>query len=348
MLRCARSVTVVTVSLALVSVGAGSALADGGWGSVQCDQNPHPGCELGAGREGSRHGVTPPREGDGPGQQDQGGGGNGEGRREEPEYSNPDWNRADCSYERSGYKPSTNSPAAYGGSPSEGLPSVEFAVFERGAVPSEAEPVAEPKPGEKGAWYVYRCEAGGVRDALYRPPVWIPDGQQDGPQVSPAVLAEQARSQLRLPSMSIKSSPAAEQLVNLPTWLWLERGRWRTVSSTASVPGVSVTVTARPTSVEWSMGDGSSRGCRGPGTPYGAASSSKRAAHPRSASPDCGHTYRTSSAGQPGEKYPVSATVHWALSWSGAGESGTFPGLTTTSNAAFRVAESQAVNTDNE
>jgi len=203
-------------------------------------------------------------------------------------------------------------------------------------------PVAEPKPGEPGAWYVYRCEAGGVRDALYRPPIWIPDGPQEAagpPLPSPVQLAQVAREQLRLPALRIEASPAGEQLVHLPTWLWLERGGWGAVSATASVPGVSVTAVARPTSVEWAMGDGSTVTCNGPGTPYGSG-----ATDPKSASPDCGYTYGRSSAGQPGGTFAVSATVNWTVAWSGAGQSGVFPGLTTTSGAEFAVAESQALN----
>ncbi len=202
-------------------------------------------------------------------------------------------------------------------------------------------PVADPQPGESGAWYVYKCAAGGVRDALYRPPVWIPDGPQEGggvPLPSPAQLAQVARDQLRLPSPRIEASPVGEQLVYLPTWLWLGREAWGAVSATASVPGVSVTAVARPESVVWSMGDGSTVTCTGPGTPYSSS------ADPESPSPDCGYTYRTSSAGVPGEAYAVSATVEWTVSWSGAGQSGVFPGLATTSTANFRVAESQALN----
>ncbi|MDO0939208.1 hypothetical protein QQY66_48750 [Streptomyces sp. DG2A-72] len=151
-----------------------------------------------------------------------------------------------------------------------------------------------------------------------------------------------ARDQLRLPSLAIESSPAGEQLVSLPTWLWLDRGDWGSVSATASMPEVSVTATARPTSVDWAMGDGSSVTCKGPGTPYGTKRQSSGS--PQSASPDCGHTYHTSSAEQPDNAFPVSATVHWTVTWEGAGESGAFPDLMTTSQAAFRVVESQALN----
>jgi hypothetical protein len=61
-------------------------------------------------------------------------------------------------------------------------------------------------------------------------------------------------------------------------------------------------------------------------------------------SPTCGYTYRTSSAGQPDQAYPVSATVQWTVTWSGAGQAGAFPNMTTAATTAFRVAESQAVN----
>ncbi|WP_419995063.1 hypothetical protein [Streptomyces boninensis] len=204
-------------------------------------------------------------------------------------------------------------------------------------------PVQEPGQGD-GAWYIYKCSGDGVRDALWRPPRWIPDGQlpeDGGPALpSPAELAQAAYEQLRLPSPQIRANPDGEKLVTLPTWLWLSRGSWGKVSATASVPEVSVTAVARPTKATWSTGDGKTVTCRGPGTPYTAAGRD-----PRSASPDCGHTYRRSSADQPGDAYPVSATVRWTVTWSGAGESGTLPGLTTSASTQFRVAESQALNT---
>ncbi|WP_328869645.1 hypothetical protein OHT76_05730 [Streptomyces sp. NBC_00287] len=155
-----------------------------------------------------------------------------------------------------------------------------------------------------------------------------------------------AHDQLRLPSPQIEANPEGDQLVGLPTWLWLDDGAWGPVSAVASVPGVSVRAVARPARVEWAMGDGSTVRCDGPGTPYGSAGKSRTPGGPQGESPDCGHTYRTSSAGQRSSAFPVSATVHWAVTWAGAGESGVFPGLTTTSYAAFRVAESQALNNE--
>jgi hypothetical protein len=177
------------------------------------------------------------------------------------------------------------------------------------------------------AWYDGLCTTSGVITG----PVQLPSRR-------PVDVARLARDQLGLPASRIESSPRTAQLVHLPTWLWLADG-WRDVSATASVPGVSITATARPRSATWSLGDGASITCTGPGTAY------RSGVDPRSSSPDCGHTYRRSSAGAPGHAFAVSATVHWTVTWTGAGHSGTFPDLTTTSTARIRVVESQALNT---
>jgi len=158
----------------------------------------------------------------------------------------------------------------------------------------------------------------------------------------PAVLAALARQTLGLPSPVIRSSPAqaALQLTNLPTWLWISPAEWVPESKTATVPGESVTATATPVSVTWHPGDGSTVTCQGAGTPYASAD------NPAAASPDCGHTYTSSSAGQPGGAFRATATITWDVTWQGAGGAGgVLPPLFTTAVAAFRVAESQALNT---
>ena len=156
----------------------------------------------------------------------------------------------------------------------------------------------------------------------------------------PAVLAALARQTLGLPSPVIRASPAqnALQLTNLPTWLWISPAEWAPESKTATVPGESVTAT--PVPVTWHPGDGSTVTCQGAGTPYTSGH------NPGSASPDCGHTYTTSSAGQPDGAFQASATITWDVTWQGAGGAGgVLPPLFTTAVAAFRVAESQALDT---
>ncbi|GAA1919019.1 hypothetical protein GCM10009753_59480 [Streptantibioticus ferralitis] len=129
----------------------------------------------------------------------------------------------------------------------------------------------------------------------------------------------------------------ATQVVRVPTWMWIDRAGWRPVSKTAAVPGVAVTATATPQRVVWSMGNGESVTCAGPGTPYSSRYSAS------TASPDCGYVYRRSSAGQPGEAFTVTATVVWDVVWQGGGRGGTIRGLESRSEVPVRVTEVQGV-----
>ena len=158
---------------------------------------------------------------------------------------------------------------------------------------------------------------------------------------APGVLAQLAVKYLRLPDPVIRSSPApgALQLTRLPVWLWVAVNAWQPQSKTAQGPGESVTATATPVSAAWSMGDGTTVTCKGPGTPYGGG-------NPAAASPTCGYTYDQSSAGQPGGAYRVTVTITWDITWQGTGGAGgALAPLETVAAAEFRVAESQALDT---
>jgi hypothetical protein len=130
------------------------------------------------------------------------------------------------------------------------------------------------------------------------------------------------------------------QLVNLPSWLWIMSATWQPATASASVPGLTVTATATPHDSTLTMGDGTTVTCAGPGTPCDPAHD-----NPASPSPDCGHTYRQSSAGQPGHAYTVTVTINWAITWTTGGHTSTLPNLTTTATLTVPVAESQAINT---
>lgn len=257
------------------------------------------------------------------------------------------WGGTDCTQASN---PGCELTAGTGGANGEGSPPQPGPPADEGSGPPIGGPVADENSASSACTYStsgYRPPPGATGSgALPSGGVWL-DGLCSATDVirtpeyvtalSPAAVAELARNQLRLPKPVIAASPSGDQLVNLPTWLWLSTG-WRQVSATASVPGVSVTATAAPTSVSWSMGDGAAVICNGPGMPF------RPGGDPTAPSPDCGHTYRTSSAGQPGQVFGVTAAVHWTVTWSGAGQNGTFPDLVTTSNTEFRVAESQALN----
>ncbi|WP_123678759.1 hypothetical protein [Couchioplanes caeruleus] len=278
--------------------------ADGGIGKVKCDkQNPQPGCDVDVG--------TPARPGNGGGNGGGTGGRGGDGKCRNPEGAeipcqrNGGWAGADGCY----YKPADLSPTM---------------IENMGG-----------QPAGEGGWYEKVCYgADGQATTGLGGPVWIAGAP---PAVSPEILARQARAKLRLPDVTIRMNPPGDQLVNLPIWLALDPSSWKTQSATASVPGVSVTATARPVMVSWAMGDGTTKTCDGPGTAWTPGTD------PAKASPDCGHVYRRSSAGAAGGTYTVTVTVTWEVSWAGAGQSGTVPGMTTTGQVQTQVQESQAV-----
>ncbi len=275
----------------------GPARADDGWGNTVCDQ-PKPGCTVSAGTSGHS------------GNQTTGAKSGGDGKCRNPEGQeipcerDGAWAGADGCY----YKPldlSADTIAALGG-----------------------------QPAGAGSWYERTCVGTvGNAEVGLGGPVWL----NTPPVVAPQVLARQARSMLTLPNVAIRVNPAGDQLVGLPSWLSLDPASWRTQSATAAVPGVSVTATATPTQAVWSMGNGDSVVCHGPGTPW------RPGTDPAAASPDCGYRYPRSSAGAPGGSYAVTVTISWQVTWAGAGQAGTIPGLTTAGAVQVRVAESQTV-----
>jgi hypothetical protein len=339
-----KTATVTATAAALLMSTFGSPVFANGWGGVTCSETPTPDCQLGAGTPGasggSGHGHVGAGHHPGPGHGASGSQGSGG-----DSATDGGSDLANCAYVPSDYQPPSGVTAVGylrrlpRSHESNDGSHVDLVAETWHLMPTRQD--AGPVPGQQGSWYVWRCTGPGNVDAVFHPPIWIAAGQPapGRPALpSPAQMAQVALRQLRLPTPGISANPAGEQLVRLPTWMWLSAG-WQPVSATAAVPGVSVTATATPMSVSWSMGDGHTVQCAGRGTPFPGGT------NPAAPSPDCGHTYSASSAGQPGQAYSVSATVHWKVTWAGAGQNGVFPDMTTTANAAFRVAEAQALNT---
>ncbi|HET7486519.1 MAG TPA: hypothetical protein VFJ85_01225 [Acidimicrobiales bacterium] len=167
---------------------------------------------------------------------------------------------------------------------------------------------------------------------------------QDPPPVvnkpEPRPTADVARNvgqRTPLPVPGIRTSPptGADQLVNLPTWMWLEN--WAPASATATEGGLTVTVTATPKRVVWRMGAGDPVVC-------GAGRAWNPALREEQQSSDCTFTYRASSANQPDLMYRASATMVFDISWSATnGESGSLGQASTTTDFRMRVAEGQAL-----
>lgn len=113
--------------------------------------------------------------------------------------------------------------------------------------------------------------------------------------------------------------PGYVGIVGMPVWMWAANPSPNTVgpiTASASAGGITVTATARVDTITWSMGDGSTVVCQGAGTPYDESYGDAQ-------SPDCGHVYTVTSAGEPGGKFTVAATSDWVIDWAGAGQTGT-------------------------
>jgi len=167
--------------------------------------------------------------------------------------------------------------------------------------------------------------------------IWLP-GRPDTVVVDPLTLVYEAIAQMHPGPPIIKTAPGPGQvgLVNMPVWLWVTKteNTWGPIVRKASVPGLSVTATARVKAVNWTMGDGKTVRCEGPGTAYDASMGVK-------ASPTCGHRYVKTSRELANCKYPVTATAQWDITWqSTLGDTGQ---ISMTQQAATQLRIGEAV-----
>lgn len=152
--------------------------------------------------------------------------------------------------------------------------------------------------------------------------------------VPPVVLAREAAATLQLPVQTVRIGPEPSLnrwnmlAVGYPLWLWREGAG--TISESVALGGASLSMTATYQSTTYDMGDGTRVTCSA-STPWVAGAQA-----PGSPSPTCGHSYK-----RPGT-YTITATHTWNLSWSGLGESGSFP-LTNVSSTTVQVGELASV-----
>ncbi|MEU2200610.1 hypothetical protein [Isoptericola sp. NPDC019482] len=192
--------------------------------------------------------------------------------------------------------------------------------------------VLDPQPDASDpAWDGRSPDDGGAVYGCHQPLpidvsvyIWLqnpPPAAAAGP--SPREVAEMAIDKMHLQAIEIGIVPEPRPdhvgIVGQPVWMWAADPGPATVgpvTASASAGAITVTATAQIHRITWTMGDGATIECRGPGTPFTDASAG-------TPSPDCGHVYKTSSAGRPGDKFTVTATSDWAIEWEGAGQTGT-------------------------
>jgi hypothetical protein len=179
-----------------------------------------------------------------------------------------------------------------------------------------------------GRWLQYVCP--GVGPVAVDGAFVIPEGGL----VDPAALAAEALSSIGIQGPVVRTSPGSDDLVvNVPTWLWVDPGWWKPYEATAAAGRVTATVTARPTSILWSTGDGSAIRCDA-GRPWRPGLAE--------AATDCSHTYRRAAGG-----LDLSATVVLEVTWtSNIGPGGSLPAISRTSTVEVTVGEIQAIGED--
>lgn len=229
--------------------------------------------------------------------------------------------------------------------------------FSAGGLAATA-PVVAPIVGER---YVRVCEAGGTRTSMALITYSAAQATGGAPMIDPQTLALQAYRELPLEYPAVRTWPpvGVPAIVHVPVVLWLDAVQWRPLSATASVPGLSATITATPVRVEWDMGgmpgdDDGPVTCEGPGTPYDeSAVAGSTLVELEARAPylwDCFHLYRVSSreeiTGDAAEQYQAEATLVWEVSWSATdGSGGPLPDVERSTTFPMVVGEIQVLNT---
>lgn len=170
------------------------------------------------------------------------------------------------------------------------------------------------------------------------------------PLPTPGELAQEAYSRLTMPAPVARHSPdvrladgSSAVIVGENTWVWVEPGVFAPRSERVQVGPVWAEVTATPTSLSFTPGDGGPAvTCAGPGTPF------DRARHGlHEASPDCGYVYRRSSFGMPGDQVAATYAISWRVTWTGSTGSelagGSLPAMRSETTVRFAVAEAQGL-----
>lgn len=145
-------------------------------------------------------------------------------------------------------------------------------------------------------------------------------------------LAGAGQAELRLPLPRVHTSPprGGTQLTGVPVWFWMDRPE--PMSVTASVPGLSATLTATPRTSRYEISDGTTLRCPDFGTPF------RRDVPAEGQRSTCRHPFD--------ERGPVTviATVDWSLAWTASdGTSGTLPPVARTERFTLAIEEAQAV-----
>lgn len=162
----------------------------------------------------------------------------------------------------------------------------------------------------------------------------------EGGAVDVGALAASARESVPISAPPMATSPPADRelYTQVQTWLWVDEDWWTPYSATANAGRVSATVTARPVMADWTMGDGGSTACAGPGVEWHRGMDDSETY--------CSYVYRRSSSGEAEGTYALSVTVEFEVTWeSNVGSGGSLSAVTRSATRQVTVGEIQAIET---
>ena len=209
-------------------------------------------------------------------------------------------------------------------------------------------PPLKDHSGQQGGWYTcatpgsWVCTSPTGPGCLQTSLFWAAQPPAGAPNtLSPAEAAAELIKTFRLRGIDIGMAPDPggadpKSYVGVPIWMWVADPQPLTYgpyTKTATLGGVTITATARVTTIRWDMGDGHTVTCASKGTAY-------TTSYGVTDSPTCGYRYMKTSGGG---TYTVTATSQWVVEWTGGGANGQ-QALTTASATAVRIQELQSVN----
>ncbi|WP_409059283.1 hypothetical protein [Streptomyces sp. SYP-A7185] len=164
---------------------------------------------------------------------------------------------------------------------------------------------------------------------------------------TPKTLASYAYDKIKVPDTKVELKPEGGSTVNLPTWIWLDKGKFEDVKVRAELPGTDLwaETTAKPVALHLEPGTADARtfpasgDCEvnedgSIGTPYTKGSSKE--------DPPCGIAYLRSTNGKP---FQLKASITWEITWEGSGNTGgDLPNGTFDGTQAVEVQEIQSIN----
>ncbi|WP_405931348.1 hypothetical protein [Streptomyces sp. NBC_00827] len=208
---------------------------------------------------------------------------------------------------------------------------------------------------DEGAWWVAVQNPDRVDDPASwecsKLPFWVENNDDPGVDqaVTPQVLAEAAYNAIQLPDTKVTLAPEDITKVNLPTWAWLDKARFKEVSVTAALNvaslNIQATATAKPASLKLEPGTSDAEtypassvcGINGDGSigeSYAKGKSNE--------TPPCGIKYLRSSGDG---TFNLKATITWEIDWTGTGGAGgDLPDGTFGTTQDITVQEIQSVN----